>query len=112
MCYSYLSFVLFYPLTTTKKAQKVGKDGKDRDIDGHVGGCVHYKLSYFVAVRPKNSCAEFSGHMPKISTEPHAHDMKRSSQAFPLSASKRVYTTCYLALYLTWMQIIQEYKRW
>ena len=47
MCYSYLSFVLFYPLPTTKKAQKVGKDGKatckDRDIDGHVGGCVHYK---------------------------------------------------------------------
>ena len=43
LCYSYLSFVLFYPLPTTKKAQKVGKDGKDRDIDGHVGGCVHYK---------------------------------------------------------------------
>ena len=43
MCYSYLSFVLFYPLPTTKKAQKVGKDDKDRDIDGHVGGCVHYK---------------------------------------------------------------------
>ena len=29
MCYSYLNFVLFCPLPTTKKAQKVGKDGKD-----------------------------------------------------------------------------------